>query len=117
MSTKILVTGGAGYLGSILLEELLKKDYEVTLFDQFVYGVRPILHLISNPRLKIVKGDVRDLKHLDEHKAKADVIFHLAAVVGFPACLNNPEFAETTNLLGSENASKNLSKDQRIIFA
>ena len=117
MSLKILVTGGAGYLGSILLEELLNRNYDVTLFDQFIYGVRPILHLVSNSKLKVVKGDVRDEKHLDSCKSKADVIFHLAAVVGFPACLNNPEFAESTNLLGSKNSSKNLSKDQKIIFA
>jgi nucleoside-diphosphate-sugar epimerase len=116
MPNKVLVTGGAGYLGSILLEELLKKGYEVTLYDHFVYGVKPILHLISNPNLKIVKGDVRDASNLEKYKSKSDIIFHLAAVVGFPACLNNPDFAETTNLLGSKNISKNLSKDQKIIF-
>ena len=99
------------------MEELLNRNYDVTLFDQFIYGVRPILHLVSNSKLKVVKGDVRDEKHLDSCKSKADVIFHLAAVVGFPACLNNPEFAESTNLLGSKNSSKNLSKDQKIIFA
>jgi len=114
---KILVTGGAGYLGSILLEELLNKNYEVILYDKFVYGIKPILHLVSNPKLKIIKGDVRDESDLNNVKKKSDVIFHLAAVVGYPACANNPEFSETTNVLGSKLVSKNLSNDQKIIYA
>ena len=59
---KILVTGGAGYIGTILIPKLLQKGYKVTLFDNFTWGLKPILGFATHENLRIVKGDIRDIK-------------------------------------------------------
>lgn len=114
---KILVTGGAGYLGSILVEKLLFLNHNVTIYDNFMYGVNSILHLVPNPRLKIITGDVRDKKKISTEVSKNDFIIHLAAVVGYPACSKNEEYAIETNITGTKNIFNKISKDQKFIFA
>ncbi|MCF8379130.1 MAG: NAD-dependent epimerase/dehydratase family protein [Bacteroidales bacterium] len=114
---KILVTGGAGYKGSILVPNLLALGHEVILFDNFTFGAKPILHFANDKKLEIVKGDVRDEKHMKEVISKVDVVMHLAAIVGYPACAADPGRAHSINVDGSRNVVNNLSKNQRAIFA
>lgn len=111
---KILVTGGAGYKGSVLTKKLLELGYDVTVVDNFMYGYESLLHIATHPRLTILKQDIRN-GISDLHKY--DVIFHLAGISGFPACASNPNSAllinvEATRLLGNQ-----LSKNQMLINA
>jgi len=113
----ILVTGGAGYKGTILIPKLLEKGYKVTLFDRFMWGYRPILHFASNNNLRIIKGDVRDKRLITEEVKNHDIILHLAAIVGYPACSADPHQAETTNIGGTKNICDKISDNQMLIFA
>jgi nucleoside-diphosphate-sugar epimerase len=98
MNTCILVTGGAGYLGSILCEHLLNAGYQVTVIDKLMYGQHSLLHLCANPRFEFVCGDVRDEGLMKDLVKCADVIIPLAAIVGAPACDRDPGLARSVNL-------------------
>ena len=77
--THVLVTGGAGYLGSVLCERLLQADFKVTVLDNLVYGQHSLFHLCSNPKFQFIQGDVRDVEVLRKSMEYADVIIPLAA--------------------------------------
>lgn len=94
---EILVTGGAGYIGSMLVPSLLDAGHVVTVVDNFIYKQPSLAHLVRNPKLKIVYGDVRDYSRLLPLLQHADVIIPLAAIVGAPACDKDPLLAKTTN--------------------
>ena len=94
----ILVTGGAGYIGSILSERLLDAGHRVTVLDNLLFGEQSLFHLCSDPRFEFVFGDARDERVVGELVKKADVIIPLAALVGAPACDLEPARATTTNL-------------------
>ena len=94
---KILVTGGAGYLGSILVPELLNDEHEVTVVDNFMYKQTSLNHLCANPKFDIVRGDVRVETTMWPLLKKADIIIPLAAYVGAPLCTQDPIGASTTN--------------------
>ena len=83
---KVLITGGAGYLGSILTEELLKKDYKVTVLDSLVYKQLSLTSFCHNKNFNLVLGDVRDTQLLSDLVETHDIIIPLAAIVGMPAC-------------------------------
>jgi len=114
---KILITGGAGYLGSILTPELLMAGHKVILYDNFTWGVKSILHFASHPNLEIITGDVRDAESLKREIKKCDTIIHLAAIVGFPACAIEPEKAISINVGGTKNIVENMTLNQNLIFA
>lgn len=114
---KILVTGGAGYIGSILCPMLLEKGHEIVLFDSFMWGVKPILHFVQHPGLTLVTGDVRDERHLKPVVTKADAVIHLSAIVGFPACAADESRAITTNIQGTELLCRLLTPRQALFFA
>ncbi|MFA5512492.1 MAG: NAD-dependent epimerase/dehydratase family protein, partial [Candidatus Kapaibacterium sp.] len=114
---KILVTGGSGYIGSLLVPMLLDRGHEVIIYDNFMWGVRPILHFASHKNLEIVSGDVRNENELKKYTAKSDIVIHLAAIVGYPACASDPARAISINVDGTKHIVDNLSKDQRLIFA
>jgi len=97
MSLKILVTGGAGYIGSILVPELLKRNYKVTVIDNFLYKQSSLNHLCINENLELVKGDIRVSDVIKSHLSTADIVIPLAALVGAPLCNNNPVGAKTIN--------------------
>lgn len=94
---KILVTGGAGYIGSVLVPALLEREYEVTVVDNFMYRQPSLAAVVPNARLNIVYGDVRDHSLMLPLLKKADVVIPLAAVVGAPACDKDPWLAKSVN--------------------
>ena len=96
-SAHVLVTGGAGYLGSILCEHLLDAGLSVTVLDSLVYGQHSLFHLCADPSFDFVHGDARDERVLGPALARADVIIPLAAIVGAGACDRDPALAESTN--------------------
>jgi len=111
---KILVTGGAGYCGVPLCEELLKQGHLVTIVDNFMFGYEPILHLVRDPRLTIIKRDVRNEKK--EYLLRQDVVFHLAGISGYPACEANPHSAKLINVTATKEINDLLAADQLMIF-
>jgi len=113
---RILVTGGAGYVGSILVPMLLQRGHDVVLFDAFIWGVKPILHFATHPRVEIITGDIRDRNAIGSAMRRCDVVLHLAAVVGYPACAADRERAISTNVDGTRNIVEQLG-DQELIFA
>lgn len=114
---RILVTGGAGYLGSILVSQLLERDHEVTVYDVFLWGFNALLPIASHPRAHFIKGDVRDTAKLAAVVKGQDVVVNLAAIVGYPACAENPNEARTINLDAVGGLSKMMSKSQLLIQA
>lgn len=113
----VLITGGAGYVGSVLCPMLLERGHRVILLDSFTFGVRPILHFIAHPRLTVIEGDVRDEDLVRKLVAQSDAVVHLAAIVGYPACAARPQDAETINVGGTLNLCKAISKQQPLVFA
>src|SRR4029453_18469546 len=86
----ILITGGAGYIGSLLTGVLLQRGYDVTVVDDLLFGGEPLLAYFSHPGFRFLKGDVCDpcvLERAQKGPANGyDAVVHLAAIVGFPAC-------------------------------
>ncbi len=116
MNMKILITGGAGYVGTTLIPQLLAENYQVKVFDNLLFGGDYILPFFRNPNFSFVKGDVRDLSALEKVTRDADVIIHLAAIVGYPACRKDPELAESVNVTGTKNVIKATSNEQLVIY-
>jgi nucleoside-diphosphate-sugar epimerase len=98
---KILVTGGAGYLGSVLAPALIEQGHEVRILDNLMYGGRPLLPLVGHPRVDVAVGDVRDRPAVSRALEGVDAVVHLAAIVGDPACARSPEAARAINLEAS----------------
>lgn len=112
----VLVTGGAGYIGSTLVPELLKLGYKVTVLDIFMYGQHPLLDCCSNENFEIVKGDARDESVIKPLIKDADFIIPLAALVGAPLCNRDKIGAVAINRDAVGLIAKLASKDQRIII-
>jgi UDP-glucose 4-epimerase len=101
---RILVTGGAGFIGSHLVDRLLHDGHEVTALDNFSTGARAnIEHQLGQPRFRLVIGSVRDSSLVHELVEKTDVIFHMAAAVGVKRILDEPSQSLHTNVNGTEN--------------
>lgn len=113
---KVLVTGGAGYIGSILVPELLKKGGAVTVVDNFFYNQTSLLDVCSNPRLTIIRGDARDAKLMAPAVKGQDFIIPLACLVGAPLCDKFPQEARAINLDAIKMILKLRSPRQKIIF-
>ena len=116
MSQQILITGGAGYLGSIMSERLLQAGYRVTVFDCLLFGQSPLFHLCANPNFDFVFGDVRDEALLRRHIQAADVIIPLAALVGAPLCDRDPLGAESINLGAIRTLNRLRSGQQLVVY-
>lgn len=93
----VLVVGGAGYIGSLVIEKLLARGHRVRLLDSLVYGDEPIRTLLSNPRLEFIKGDCRNIQDVVRAMANVRNMIHLAAIVGDPACAEDGENASQIN--------------------
>jgi nucleoside-diphosphate-sugar epimerase len=116
MSYNILVTGGAGYLGSTMVPELLAAGHKVTVVDNFMYDQNSLAHVCHNPNFSVVRGDVRIESLMAPLIRKADIIIPLAAYVGAPLCAKDPVGASTTNHGAITMMLKNVSKHQRILM-
>lgn len=113
---KVLVTGGAGYIGSVLVPELLKQGHEVTVLDNFMYGQTSLVDACHYKTLHIVRGDSRDEKIMKELIKDKEYIIPLACLVGAPLCDKDPIAARSTNLEAIQLIIKLRNPEQRIIF-
>ena len=116
MVKKIFVTGGAGYIGCVLVPRLLKVGYEVTVYDSLVSGGDGLMHNFSDPKFKFIKGDVLDKEHLHSSMRGYDVVIHLAAIVGYTACRKNEKHSYAVNHLGSANVVEGLDGKQLLLY-
>jgi len=112
----ILVTGGAGYIGSVLVPELLKDGHNVTVLDNFLFGQSSLNHVCYHPNFRVYRGDVRIKADMLPLMKEADIIIPLAAYVGAPFCDKDPIGATTTNKDAIFMMMKNLDKDQVVIM-
>jgi len=94
---KVLVTGGAGYIGSVLVRQLLEKNYKVRVLDILKFGGDSLVELFNNPNFEFQKGDVRIKSDIEKAIEGVNAVVNLAAIVGDPACAKEPELAKETN--------------------
>lgn len=116
---RVLVIGGAGYIGSALLPKLLEKGYQVRLLDQLVFGEEPISGILNHPRLEVLRGDFRHVEKVVEALQGVDAVIHLGAIVGDPACNIDEELTIDVNLSATRMIAE-LAKTfgvRRMIFA
>ena len=112
----ILITGGAGYIGSELTRYLLDDGHSVVAYDNLMYDPTSLLRYASHENFSFVKADVRNRDILSQHLKNADVILPVAALVGFPLCRDNPRDAKEINYEINQWIADNKSKDQRVIY-
>ena len=113
---KVLITGGAGYLGSVLTKFLLEKDYKVTVIDNLMYNQNSLNDCCNFEKFDFINGDICDYSLINQNIAKNDIIIPLAAIVGAPACDKNTSLAKMVNYDAHINIIKNSSNNQKIIF-
>ena len=113
---KIFVTGAAGYIGSVLVPELLRAGHVVTALDNFMYAQTPLLDVCNFKTLTVVRGDAREEGLMKRHIEGKDLIIPLACLVGAPLCDKDPIAARTTNLEAIELILKLRNSSQKIIF-
>lgn len=113
---RVLVTGGAGYLGSVLSERLLEVGCQVTVVDNLFFNQQSLFHLCANTNFSFVRGDVRDSGLMQSLVPQADVVIPLAALVGAPVCDQNPWLAEEVNFGSIQTLNKMRDPGQLIIF-
>lgn len=116
MSNCVLVTGGAGYLGSILCEQFLQAGFKVIALDNLMYRQHSLFHLCSCPNFDFVRGDVRDKDLMRSLIREADILIPLAAIVGAPACERDPQLAKSVNLEAIRILKSLRSINQLIIY-
>lgn len=103
---KVAITGGAGYLGSVLTEKLLDKGYEVCVLDNFLYGKESLEDLLNNPNLTIIDGDIRDLRNVVKSLNGSNAIIHLASIVGDQAGDLEAKTTTEINYLATKNIAE-----------
>ena len=113
---KILLTGGSGYIGSILINYLLSKNYKVTVLDNLMYNQSSIINYLNNKNFDFIKGDVRDESLVSSLIKNCDIIIPLAGLVGAPICDKYPILAEDVNLKSNIKLINKISNDQIIIM-
>ena len=115
----VLITGGAGYVGSVLTRKLVEKNYDVKVVDSLVFGDDGILSLIKNKKIEFYNIDIRNTLELDKIIKNIDCVIHLAAIVGEPLCKKIPEAAKQINELATKNLVNICKKNQvkRFVFA
>lgn len=114
---KILITGGAGYVGIPVLQLLLSKGYCVRVFDNLTWGGNVLLPYFGESKFEFIQGDIRKKEELRPAVAGVDVIIHLAAIVGFPACRKFPKLSREINVGGTKNLVDLTDGKIPIIFA
>lgn len=116
MSSNILVTGGAGYLGSVMVPELLKLGHQVTVLDAFMFGQNSLADVCHLDNFNVIKGDARDKSLLKALTKDKDIVIPLAALVGAPLCNRDMIGTVTTNKDAIQTLSDVLSKEQRVLM-
>lgn len=116
MSYHVFVTGGAGYLGSVLVPELLRLGHSVTVLDTFMFGQNSLLECCANDRFSVVRGDAREEDIVRPLLKNADVIIPFAALVGAPLCSRDKIGTTTTNRDAIAMIARHASKEQQIIL-
>jgi nucleoside-diphosphate-sugar epimerase len=114
---RILVTGGAGYVGSAMIPMLLEKGHKVRVLDNLKFGGQGLLPCTSSRDFELTKGDVCDENALGKALEGMEAVIHLAAIVGYPACKKEPQVAQATNVDGTMNLLKLRRRDQKVLFA
>lgn len=116
---RILIIGGAGYIGSILVRKLLDKRYKVNVLDKFIYGKESLEKIKSNPNLKIIEGDTRHIEDITAAIKDVDAVVHLAELVGDPACALNPSTTIEINHLATKTIAEICKHFQinRLVYA
>jgi len=112
----VLITGGAGYLGSVLTEVLISKGYKVTVLDNLIYKQTSVAPFVYNPNFNFILGDVTDNAVLRPLVESHDVIIPLAAIVGMPACKAQPELTVKVNYLQVKNITEWVNKNQMVLI-
>ncbi len=113
---RVLITGGAGYIGSVLVPRLLRDGHRVDVVDNFLYGQTPLLDWVCDPNLTIVRGDARDPETLAPFLKKADWIVPLACLTGAPACDRDPGGAESVILDAVDRILEVRSPSQAVFY-
>lgn len=116
MSQRVLITGGAGYIGSILTPTLLAEGFHVTVLDAFRFGQSSLLECCALPNFEVIRGDCRDERTLSDAIQGADYILPLAAVVGAPACADDAVAARTLNLDAIQLLLRLRGREQKIVY-
>ncbi|MDP1835052.1 MAG: NAD(P)-dependent oxidoreductase [Chlamydiales bacterium] len=116
MTKRVLITGGAGYIGSIMTPTLLSEGYHVTVVDNLLYDQCSLLECCTNPNFHFVRGDVCNHDLIKNLLKDADIVIPLAAIVGAPACARNPVTTRLINYDSIQNILKHTSADQKILF-
>ncbi len=116
MAQRVLITGAAGYLGSILVPEMLARGYVVTALDTYARNDTALAAMCANPNFKPIKGDARDEDLIKGLVAKSDILLPFAGLVGAPLCKQDPFNARSTNLDAVVMLNSHVSKDQRIVY-
>jgi len=114
---KVLVTGGAGYVGSVLIPDLLGLGYQVRALDNLMYGQDSLLGCFHDANFEFVKADVRDMAAVRAAARDVDLIIHLAAIVGAPACRAHEQAAREVNLQGTANVDEARGSGVGVVFA
>jgi len=116
---KVLVTGGAGYIGCVMVRQLLDKGYSVRVIDSLKWGGESLFDLITNNDFELQKGDIRNIEDVKKALINVNYVIHLAAIVGDPACSKFSEEAKETNWDGSVNLFEECEKSgiERFVFA
>jgi len=114
---KVLVTGGAGYVGSVVVRQLLANGHRVHVVDNLMFGGQTMLPLFINPNFSFSMVDICDRSALASEMEGVDAVVHLAALVGYPLCKKMPERAVEVNVGGTRNVIETMPSDARLIYA
>ncbi len=114
---RILLTGGAGYVGTVLTSKLLEEGYKVRVLDNLMYNQTCHLPFFINKNFEFIRGDIRDKELVEKALKDVDIIIHLAAIVGVPSCNKDPELAKAVNVEGTKNINLLRSDKQPLIYA
>jgi len=116
---RVLVTGGAGYIGSFIVEELLKNGHDVRVLDGLLFGDHALQPMLDNERLELVEGDIRHIDDLSYAMEDMDAVIHMAGIVGDPACGVNEQATQSVNVEATKSLVEicKLHDIERLIFA